>query len=153
MLKRDWIRQINLSLNLGVPFVYSSAEQKKSQLIFACDTFRRKQHDVILSIEPSVNTAAIVHIVIHPLQTCLDFTAKQNTTCQDIVNELNENITKIRVRGCGTTIDIVLEFTALAINSGWYVEKTIMNTLTQQHIEFPQKNTTLQIVLRRGSKT
>jgi hypothetical protein len=152
MQKRDWIQQINLSLNMGVPFVYSSIQQKKSQLIFACDTFRRKNHDVILSIEPSIETLSILHIVIHPFQNCIDFTVTKKTTKHDIMKELTANTTKIRVRGCGTTIEVVLDFTAWAINNGWYIEKNIMNTLTQQCDDCTKKNTTLQIVLRKGSQ-
>lgn len=152
MQKRDWIQQINESLNLGVPFVYSSVETNKSQLIFACDAFRRENHDVVLNIEPAVNTQSVLHIVIHPFQNCLNFTATKTTTCEDIIQEVSEKTTKIRVRGCGTTINTVLRFTTWAINNGWYIEKNMMNTLTQQCDNFMKKNTTLQIVIRRGSQ-
>ena len=107
MQKKDWIQQINLTLNTGVPFVYSSCAQSNSQLIFACDTFRRKKHDVIISIEPAVNTQSILTIVIHPFQNCIDFTVTKKTTCDDILAEISKNTCKLRVRGCGTTIDTV----------------------------------------------
>jgi len=151
MQKKDWIVQINQSINRGVPFVYSSVEPNKSQLLFACDTFRRKKHDVVINIEPSVGGQAIVHIVIHPFPTCIDFTVKRDTDCKNIQAQLEQNMTKIRVRGCGGAIDVVFQFTAWAINNGWYIEKNIMNTLTRTTCEPSKKNTTFQVVLRRGS--
>jgi len=153
MQKKDWIVHIGHSLNMGSPFVYSSVEQNNSQLLFACDHFRRKNHDVSISITPSIDAGAIIHVVIHPYQTCIDVTAKRETTCEYIINQLKPEISKIRVRGCGCAIDTVLKFTAWAINNGWYTEKNMMNTLTHINQAFvKKKNTTFQIVLRRGSQ-
>ena len=154
MQKKDWVVQISQSLNRGSPFVYSSVEDDNCQLLFACDTFRRKNHDVVLNIVPSHDQNSIFHVVVHPLQTCAEFTLKKNDCCNTVVEQLTVDLTKIRIRGCGTATGTVLRFAGWAVNNGWYIEKTTMNTLTQKSDAFCalQKNTTLQIVLRRGSQ-
>jgi len=152
MQKRDWIVQINESVNMGKSFHHSSIDSDKAQLLFACDTFRRKKHDVVLSIEPTVNKKSILHVVVHPFKCCGDFTVRREETTADIIEQVTDNMNKIRIRGCGTVINTVLGFTDIAVNSGWYIEKTMMNTLTQYDGSHKQKNTTLQIVLRRGSQ-
>lgn len=150
MQKRDWIVQINHQLNLGVPFVHSSIGPNNAQLLFACDVFRRRNHDVSLNIEPGVQAALVVHVIIHPSQSCREVTVSRTTTFSDIAQDIGTDIDKIRIRGCGTAIDTVLQYVGTLINNGWYVEKNMMNTLTQTSESYSQKNTTLQIVVRKG---
>jgi hypothetical protein len=153
MQKRDWITQINNAINMGRVFVHSSVDDKKSQLLFACDFFRRKNYDVVINIEPSESGQAILNVVVHPLPTCVDITLCRGDKIEVITEKIAPTTTKMRIRACGTVLDQLLKLTEWGLNNGWYVEKSMMNTLTfpsKVEHNFQPKNTTLQIVLRRG---
>lgn len=153
MQKRDWMTQINNAINMGRVFVHSSVDDNKSQLLFACDFFRRKNYDVVINIEPSESGQAILNVVVHPLPTCVDITLSRDDKIANITEKIAPTTTKMRIRACGTVLDQLLKLSEWGLNNGWYVEKSMMNTLTftsKVDNNFQPKNTTLQIVLRRG---
>jgi|FLMP01.1.fsa_nt_emb hypothetical protein len=153
MQKRDWMTQINKTINMGRIFVHSSVADNKSQLLFACDFFRRKNYDVVINIEPSESGSSILNVVVHPLPTCVDITLSRDDEIDKITEKIAPTTTKMRIRACGTVLDQLLKLTEWGLNNGWYVEKSMMNTLTfptSVENNFQPKNTTLQIVLRRG---
>jgi len=153
MQKRDWMTQINKTINMGRIFVHSSVADNKSQLLFACDFFRRKNYDVVINIEPSESGSSILNVVVHPLPTCVDITLSRDDEIDKITEKIAPATTKMRIRACGTVLDQLLKLTEWGLNNGWYVEKSMMNTLTfptSVENNFQPKNTTLQIVLRRG---
>jgi hypothetical protein len=153
MQKRDWMAQINKTINMGRIFVHSSVAANKSQLLFACDFFRRKNYDVVINIEPSESGGSILNVVVHPLPTCVDITLSRDDKIDQITGNIAPTTTKMRIRACGTVLDQLLTLTEWGLNNGWYIEKSMMNTLTfpsSVESNFQPKNTTLQIVLRRG---
>lgn len=153
MQKRDWMTQINNAINMGRVFVHSTVDDNKSQLLFACDFFRRKNYDVVINIEPSENGQAILSVVVHPHPTSVDITLSRDDQIEQITAQILKTTTKMRIRACGTVLDKLLRLTEWGLNNGWYIEKSMMNTLTLPSVDdnpFQPKNTTLQIVLRRG---
>ena len=153
MQKWDWITHINNAINTGRIFVHSLIDDNKSQLLFACDFFRRKNYDVVINIEPSESGQAILNVVVHPLPNCVDITLCRGDTMATITEKIATTTTKMRIRACGTVLEQLLTLTEWGLNNGWYVEKSMMNTLTlPPNVDntFQAKNTTLQIVLRRG---
>lgn len=152
MFKRDWIEQISTCVNMGKVFTHSMRGKNKRHLLFACDFFRRMNHDVVVDIEPT-DTESVLSVVVHPLKTCLELTLSRDTALGDVIRNLESHVRKIRVRGCGTVVDNVIRFTEWALNHGWYVEKTFLNTLTIKSLEHPQKNTAFLVVLRKGSSS
>jgi uncharacterized membrane protein len=58
----------------------------------------------------------------------------------------------VTIRGCGTVLNTVCKVVEIALHTGWFVEKNVLNTLTQTGTDnIKQRNTTLLVVLRRGS--
>ena len=153
MQKKDWVQHIENRLAQRVPFVYSTSEDNKAPLLFAVDLFRRRRHDVTVSLEPSLARKVVVHICISPDMSALEFTVRRNQNADDIIKEMEStNVKVVTIRGCGTVINKVCSVVETAIHSGWYVEKNILNTLTQTGTDnVKQRNTTLLVVLRRGS--
>jgi hypothetical protein len=146
--KKDWICKISALLDAGKIFVCTLKTSTPSQLLFACDVFRRRMHDVIINIQVNQTGSSSWHVVIHPEQNCLDLTiCRDNRLCLDRVTPSTK---KIRIRGCGRVIDSVYQSIDSLINNGWYLEKTMLNSSTQKNGINNHINTTLQAVLRRG---
>lgn len=146
--KKDWVCKISNSLDSGSIFVYTLNTNTPSQLLFACDVFRRRMHDVIINVEVNQMGSSSLHVVIHPEQNCLDL-----TVCRDdknVLSGITPSTKKIRIRGCGRVIDSVYQSIDKLINNGWYLEKTMLNSSTQKNGINNHINTTLQAVLRRG---
>lgn len=153
MKKGDWVTLIKNAVHAGRVFVHSSVDDHNAQLLFACDFFRRKNYDVVVSIEPSESGQAILNVVVHPLPTCLFVTLGHKDTLGSIVATIAPTTTKLRIRACGTVLNKLLKLSEWCLNNGWYIEKTMMDTLTfpsSPTHQLQPKNTTLQIVLRRG---
>ena len=146
--KKDWICKISNLLDAGKIFVCTLKTSTPSQLLFACDVFRRRMHDVIINIQVNQTGSSSLHVVIHPEQNCLDLTiCRDNRLC---LNRITPTTKKIRIRGCGRVIDSVYNLIDKLINNGWYLEKTMLNSSTQKNGINNHINTTLQAVLRRG---
>ena len=153
MKKGDWVTLIKNAVHAGRVFVHSSVDDHNAQLLFACDLFRRKNYDVVVSIEPSESGQAILNVVVHPLPSCLYVTLGHKDTLANIVATVGPTTNKLRIRACGTVLDKLLKLTEWCLNNGWYIEKTMMDTLTfppSLASQVRPKNTTLLIVLRRG---
>lgn len=153
MQKKDWIQRIEHRLTQQLPFVHRTIEDNKASLLFAVDVFRRRRYDVTVSLEPSHTGKAVLHVCILPDIATLEFTVRRNQSADEIVKEMSSiAVNVVTIRGCGTVINTVCSVVETAIHNGWYVEKNILNTLTQVGIgNAKQRNTTLLIVLRRGS--
>ena len=148
--KADFVDQISSILESGEVFVYTTKNETPSQLLFACDVFRRRNHDVLINIEANQIGKSSVHVVIHPMKNCLDMTIRRDETVSDIINRLTKKTKKIRIRGCGRVIDTVCGVIDILINDGWYLEKTTLNSSSQKNGSLVHINTTLQAVLRHG---
>tara|TARA_B110000091_G_C13657758_1_gene408240 strand:- start:433 stop:891 length:459 start_codon:yes stop_codon:yes gene_type:complete len=148
--KADFVEQISQKLDTGKVFVHTTKNRNPSQLLFAVDLFRRRNHDVLINVEANENSTSSLHIVIHPEKNCLDMTIRRNETESDIISRIKKQTMMIRIRGCGRVIDTVYGIIRNLINAGWYLEKTTLNSLTQKNGLLVHINTTLQAVLRRG---
>ena len=149
--KADFVAQISSILDSGKPFVFTTTQtDSPSQLLFACDVFRRRNHDVLINIDANQNGKSSIHVVIHPEKNCLDMTIKRMETASDIISRIQPETKMIRIRGCGRVIDTVYSVIDNLIHNGWYLEKTILNSSTQKNGSLVHINTTLQAVLRHG---
>ena len=153
MQKQEWIRHIETILKNGQTFVVSITDENKAPILFACDMFRRKKYEVQFDFSPSQTLELVLHITIHPKQSALEFTIRREQTPEEIIAMmLPENIHHVSVRGCGTVVNTVCKIVQWAIHNGWFVEQKFLNTLTQINTNSTkQRNTTLLVVLRRGS--
>jgi len=157
MQKKDWVSRITEHIATGGPFVGPFVgrvlDRNKAPLIFACDVFRRRRHHVTLSLEPSQTGQAVLHVTVGAIPEALEFTVRRDQTAESILEEMSDwNIKTVTVRGCGTVINTVCQVVESAIHNGWFVEKNVLNTLTQTGSDnIKQRNTTLLVVLRRGS--
>ena len=155
MQKKEWVQRIENILAQNHAFVFRTMEEDKAPLLFACDYFRRRRHDVTISIEPTHTGIAALHVCISPMNNSLEFTVRRNQTVESIIEAMNsKSIESVSIRGCGTVVNTVCKAVGIAIHNGWFVEKNVLNTLTQVGEDnVKQRNTTLLVVLRRGSNT
>jgi hypothetical protein len=153
MQKKDWVQRIEEILAQGRIFFTKIIDDDKAQILFAADVFRRRRHDVHISLEPSHTHQAILHVTIDPRTTALEFTIRRDQHTDSILSTMAQTgVNVVTIRGCGTVVNTVCQVAEAAIHSGWYIEKNVLNTLTQTGTDnIKQRNTTLLIVLRRGS--
>lgn len=153
MQKKEWVQRIEQTLAINQPFVARVVEDNKAPLVFAADVFRRRKYDVKVSLEASQTGKAILHVSIPPCVSALEFTLRRDQTCEAILsNMLVPSVKVVTIRGCGTVINTVCKIVEHAIHNGWFIEKNVLNTLTQTGQDnIKQRNTTLLVVLRRGS--
>lgn len=149
--KQNWIQRIQQVLSTDKPFQYKTIAGEKLLVLFAADTFRRSGHEVCIDIVPTEKRISSLIITIFPKKTLIEFTLRRSDNYADIVTKIkNSNCTKVSIRGCGTVITTLLQVSDWALHSGWYLENTVMSTLTQQKETTKQRNTTLHIVIRKG---
>lgn len=153
MQKKDWVAHIEEILAQGRPFFTRILDNDKAQILFAVDVFRRRRHDVHISLEPSHTQKAILHVAVDPLASAMEFTIRRDQRADSILAQMSpQSVKVVTVRGCGTVVNTVCQVAEAAIHAGWYIEKNVLNTLTQTGTDnIKQRNTTLLIVLRRGS--
>lgn len=153
MQKKDWVHRIEQSHANGEAFVARVGDDNKAPLIFATDVFRRKRYDVKVSLEASPTGAAVLHVCIPPYTSALEFTLRRDQSVQDVLACMRPStVHVVTIRGCGTVINAVCKIAESAIHNGWYIDNTVINTLTQTGLDFSKhRNTTLLMVLRRGS--
>jgi len=153
MQKLEWVSHITNVLNSDIPFSVFIVDENKAPLLFACDIFRRRNHDVRINIQPSETQKAVLHVWISCRPVTLEFTVRRYDTVSNIVEQMTDPyVESVTVRGCGMVTNTVCAVVEHAIHSGWFVEKTFLSTLTQALPAQPkQRNTALHVVLRRGS--
>ena len=153
MQKKEWVVHIEAVLESGQPFVFQTQDQNKAQLLFACDIFRRRKHDVHIELMPSDTGQAVLNVCISVEKKALEFTVRRDQTSKSITEAMQQqNIQVVTIRGCGTVLNIVCQVVQTALHTGWFIEKNVLNTLTQTADDnVRQRNTTLLVVLRRGS--
>jgi len=150
MNKQAWVDKINETLATRNHFLATVPACKATALIFACDVFRRRKHDVDINIEASETNTAILKVVVSKATSAVEFTVRRGDNAQQYLSQVGDDIEKISVRGCGTVIVTVFEIIEWAIHNGWLIEKSFMGTLTQNIGRGPQRNTTFHAVLRKG---
>jgi hypothetical protein len=148
--KADFVEQISAAIDSGKVFVFTIKTDRPSQLLFACDVFRRRNHDVLINIDANKDGKSSIHVVVHPEKNCLDMTIKRNETSSDIISRIQPQTKMIRIRGCGRVIDTVCSVIDNLIHDGWYLEKPTLNSSTQKNGPLVHINTTFQAVLRHG---
>jgi len=153
MQKKEWVAHIETILSQGHSFVYKIQDENKAPLLFACDVFRRRRHDVNIDIVPSETGRAILDVCISANTPALEFTVRRDQTVDNIIQSMSQpTVEVVTIRGCGTVLNIVCNVVEIAIHAGWFIEKNVLNTLTQTGTDnVKQRNTTLLVVLRRGS--
>jgi len=153
MQKKDWVYRIEQTLANNQPFVARVTDDNKAPLVFAADVFRRKKYDVKVSLEASQTGTAVLHVSIPPYTSALEFTLRRDQSAQEILECLRASAVQVvTIRGCGTVINTVCKIAEYAIHNGWFIDNTVINTLTQTGLDLAkQRNTTLLMVLRRGS--
>lgn len=153
MQKKEWVQQIESIIQSGNTFVYKLQDENKAPLLFACDVFRRRRHDVHVELTPSETGAAVLSVCISPTPTALEFTVRRDQNAATILASMSSPVIEVvTIRGCGTVLNTVCKVVEVALHTGWLVEKNVLNTLTQTGTDnIKQRNTTLLVVLRRGS--
>ena len=153
MQKQEWIKRIEMTLAQGLVFTVACSGPDKASLLFACDLFRRRKHRVNLQFDPTQQGILVLHVSILPFHNAIECTVKRDQAPEEIIAKLSErHIQHVSVRGCGTVINTVAIVVQWAIHHGWFVEKSFLNTLVQNGTHnSKQKNTTLMVVLQRGS--
>lgn len=150
MQKHDWMAKMSSSLDNGHIFSETVKTKTPATLLFACDAWRRRKHDVVISIEANQSGESSLSVVIHPKKSSIDLTIRHTETSEDILKSIRQTTKKIRIRGCGSVVNTVYQVIDSLINQGWYLEQTMLNSSTHKHSVHNQVNTTLQAVLRRG---
>ena len=150
MQKQDWMAKMSSSLDNGHIFSETVKTKTPATLLFACDVWRRRKHDVVISIEANQSGESSLSVVIHPKKSSIDLTIRRTETSEDILKSIHWTTKKIRIRGCGSVVNTVYQVIDSLINQGWYLEQTMLNSSTHKHSVHNQVNTTLQAVLRRG---
>lgn len=145
--KQQWIEHISTYLQHG-PFTYRSFLPSNATMLFAVDVFRRRGHKVDIFFEVVEIGPPCIGFVIFPGIESTDITIRLDTTVQDVIERMM-GCQIVRIRGCGTTIDLVVQVVKMAICRGWYVEKTNMGTLVKLDNDAKHRNTTLMVTLCR----
>lgn len=152
MQKHEWVQHIDSTLQTDNAFTVKCTEQDKATLLFACDVFRRRRHDVRIDFSPTQDDKMVLQVCILPIKSRLEFTLRRNQTADEIIRAVTPDIHIISLRGCGTVINTVCQVMEWALTHGWFLQKSFLNTLTlQNQSSNKQRNTTLVVVLRRGS--
>jgi len=153
MQKKEWVAHIEAVLESGHPFVHKTQDQNKAPLLFACDVFRRRKHDVHIMLTPSETGKVVLNVCIYVGKTALEFTLRRDQRPESIIMGMQDPMTRVvTIRGCGTVLNTVCQVVETALHSGWFIEQNVLNTLTQTNQDnTKQRNTTLLVVLRRGS--
>jgi hypothetical protein len=154
MQKQDWVNRIQRVLSTDTIFTHKTCEENKAPILFAVDVFRRLNHVVTIHIEPTEFSKACLYITISPNKGYFEFTLRREDNPLQIIETIanHTKATTVSIRGCGTVINSLFTIVDWAIHNGWYVEKTFMSTLTQTITnQQKQRNTTLNIVIQRGS--
>ena len=147
--KQDWLQYVEASLVRG-RFVYRAFFPNKAPFLFACNVFRRRGHRVHVFFEVVEHGPPCTGVVILPYIDSSDITIRRDSVLQDIMSNMSGYST-VRVRGCGTTIQMVNDVVHLAICDGWFVAHTQLGTLTKTVEGVKQHNTTMVVTLSRGS--
>ena len=145
--KQDWVTHIGMHLQRG-PFTYRSFLPNNAPMLFAVDVYRRRGHKVDIFFEVVEVGPPCIGFVIFPEIESTDITIRLDTNVQDIVERMSVYQT-VRIRGCGTTIELVVQIVKMAICRGWYVDKTNMGTLVKLNNDSKHRNTTLMVTLCR----
>ena len=149
--KQEWCNRIDKVLTEKRIFQYKVDIENRIFALFAADSFRRQGHEVIIDIMPTETGISSLVLTIFPIKNFIEFTLRRNDQSINIIQQINQsNYTKVSLRGCGTVIHTIFEIMDWALHSGWYVDNTLMSTLTQQYESKKQRNTTLHIVIRKG---
>jgi hypothetical protein len=153
MQKFEWVQHIDSTLATGKPWSVKMNAENKAVVLFACDVFRRRKHDVRIGFDPTPDGTLGLHATVFPKQEALEFTLRRDQEAAQIIEEMKPvHVRVVSLRGCGTVINTVCDVMEWALHHGWFVQKTFLNTLTHpNHKMGKQKNTTLVAVLRRGS--
>lgn len=150
MNKTLWVEKIHNVLANSDNFTATIPAVQSTSLVFACDVFRRRKHDVQLNIEASETGTAVLKVFISKIQHALEFTIRRDDTAEQFINQLEPSIQVVAIRGCGTVIQTVFEVIEWAIHNGWLLEKSFISTLTQRGHKNTQRNTTFRAILRKG---
>jgi len=150
MNKQEWIDKISEILSTEDYYITSVPAIQSVSLVFACDIFRRRKHNVQINIEASETGTAILKVSISKIQNTLEFTIRRNDEPNDFIQQITPGITAISIRGCGTVIQTVFQVIEWAIHNGWLIDKSFISTLTQVQQKNTQRNTTFRAILRRG---
>lgn len=154
MQKQDWVNRIERVLAEGQVFVHKTIEPNKSAFLFAVDVFRRLNHGVTVNVEPTEHGRVCLYVTVSPYKSYFEFTLRRDDDPLQIIQSIaaNEHADTVSIRGCGTVINSLFQILDWALHNGWFVEKSFMSTLTQVLTnQTKQRNTTLNIVIRRGS--
>ena len=147
--KQDWVQHIEARLVHG-PFTYRSFFSNKAPLLFACDVFRRKGHRVRIFFEVVEQGPPCTGIIISPDIETTDITIRRDSVLEDVLARMS-GYSSVRVRGCGTTIQMVNDVVHVAICNGWFVVDTQLGTLVKVVGDVKQRNTTLVVTVSTGS--
>jgi len=149
--KFECIRQISAVLGQNKPYVYTTTTGNKTCILFAADTFRRQGHEVCIDIQPTQFSKTTLTVVIHPLQTTIEFTLRRDDDVADIISKIQHaQYTIVSIRACGTVIRSLFAILDWSLHNGWYIDNTLMSTLTQHVDNTKQRNTALHITIKKG---
>ena len=150
MNKTLWVEKIHNVLANSDHFTVTIPAVQSASLVFACDLFRRRKHDVHLDIEASETGTAILKVFISKIQHALEFTIRRDDVAEHFISQMEPHIQVVAIRGCGTVIQTVFQVIEWAIHNGWLLEKSFISTLTQRGDNNIQRNTTFSAILRKG---
>lgn len=149
--KQEWTQHIHQVLADKRVFQSKVDVKNRTFALFAADTFRRSGHEVLIDILPTETGVSSLVLTIYPNKNSLEFTLRRDVEIQGIVQQIYQsNCKKVTVRGCGTVIQSLFKIMDWALHSGWYLDNTILNSLTQHKETNKQHNTTLCVVIRKG---
>lgn len=155
MQKQEWVQRIEQVLAEGRVFVYKTMDDNKTAFLFAVDVFRRLNYVVSVDIEPTEYGKSCLYVTILPQKGYYEYTLRREDDPTHVIQDIRSKSTAqtISIRGCGTVINSMFRVLDWALHNGWFVDKTFMSTLTQTlSNQSKQRNTTLNVVIRRGSK-
>ena len=149
--KHECIRQISAILEQNKPYVYKTTTGNKTFILFAADTFRRQGYEVCIDIQPTQFSKTTLTVIIHPLKTTIEFTLRRDDDIQNIISKIQHaRYTTVSIRACGTVIRSLFAILDWSLHNGWYIDNTLMSTLTQHVDNTKQRNTTLHITIKKG---
>ena len=149
--KQEWMQYIQKTLTSGQTFHFKTTFGNKLLVLFAADTFRRNGYEVRVEIIPTEIQTSSLLILIFPRKNTKEFTLRHNDDPSDIITQIKDSkCTIVSLRACGTTVALLFQILDTKLHSGWYIDNTIMNTLTQQKDTYKKRNTVLHVVIRKG---
>ena len=150
--KNAWIREIGAFFVNGTngsgTFTAKVSGPDKASILFACDTFRRRNFIVGIDIDVSIGTTTTLSVSIADTGS-KRITLRKEDSPGEIIKSICDT-KHVILRSCGTAINVMFVVITHLMNNGWFIQKIVLGSLARYVGNVKRNNTTFHVELQRG---